>query len=206
LGTDNAALALFHYLHKPLSQIRETEEEHYFLEPVRGMDPEFIAFVRDHYGRAFVRAEELDQEDIELGSLQKQYQALGLDRYRRTFKVRDSYSGQIVAAAIANRAPLGINFSYLENRAYYLLDRGLKAADRRQVLEVIDAGLKPIYRDLVLQCIPVVTDAVTSSVMVLQRAFFIKACMQSIWLRAGFPQWYQHIHSFLQKKACRKRA
>ena len=199
LGPDKSALSLFHYLHLPLTQIKENYGWDYQAEAVRGFDPECISFVRRQYGGVFVKAEELDQEDIELKKLAATFATQGLKRSRNVYKIRDTHTHKIVACIIANRAPLGMNFSYLENKAYYIFDKNLESIERRLVLHTANAIIKPLYLDIALQAIPIVTDASTSSELIGLRAFFVRVYMQSIWIQKGFKLWDDHIHAFLAR-------
>lgn len=206
LGPDKSSLMLFHYLHLPLIHIKENFGWDYQAEVVEGFDPECISFIRRQYGGVFVKAEELDQEDIGLKELGENFATLGLKRERGVYKIRDTHTQKIVACIVANRAPLGMNFSYLENRAYYILDKNLESADRRLVLHTANAVMKPFYQDIPLQAIPIVTDACTSSELIGLRAFFVRVYMQSIWLQKGFKLWDNHIHSFIDRMSSGRQA
>ncbi|MEM7457292.1 MAG: hypothetical protein AAF456_23320 [Planctomycetota bacterium] len=70
---------------------------------------------------------------------------------------------------------------------------------RAKVLKVMSQAIKSYYEDFELQAIPIVTDAKSSDALEKQKATFLRDYMQSIWLRAGFPMWFQHIHTFLEK-------
>jgi len=109
------------------------------------------------------------------------------------------FTGDVCACVIANRAPLGLNFSFLENRAYYLVEHSLDAPFRDQVVRAMHKAIRSYYADFALQAIPIVTDEKTSRTLQLQQAHFVREYMQSIWLRSGFSQWFEHIQSFLER-------
>ncbi len=203
LGKDRASLIRFQYLHLPLKHITQEIQADFIVEEVTGIDLDFIAFVKRQYGNVFVRAEELDRDDIQLTAIAEKYQKSGLKRSRKIFKIKDAKSGKIVSAIIANRAPLGLNFSFLENRAYYITDKNLNSKKRAELLKVMNAVIKPYYSDFELQAIPIVADELTSQELQAQKAVFFKEYMQSIWLREGFATWYDHIYSFLAKVEAR---
>ena len=204
LGPNRASLRLFHFLNLPLDQIQESTTANVEISPITGVDEEFITFVTEQYGEVFVQAEELDQSDILLTKLNTQFKQYGLQRYRKVLKVRCKTSGKIVASAIINRAPLGINFSFLENKAYYILSETLTAPERLVVLQAMNSAIKTYYQDFALQAIPIVTDELTAKALEQLKAKFLRTYMQSIWMRDGFAQWFDHIHSFLQKIEARK--
>lgn len=205
LGPKRASLRQFHFLNLPLDQINSTTVKAVELSPVTGVDAEFLSFVQQQYGDVFVQAEELNQTDILLNKLGATFKQYGLQRYRKILKVRCTKSGKIVAGAIINRAPLGINFSFLENKAYYILAASLTPMERLMVLKAINSKVKGYYQDFALQAIPIVTDGKTATSLEQLNAKLLRTYMQSIWMRSGFSLWYDHIHSFLQRIEGRQR-
>lgn len=206
LGPKRANLRLFHYLTLPLQSLAvNPPSSNYEIELVTGVDLEFINFVRQQYGDVFVEAEELNQSDILLTKMHQKYQQYGLHRYRNILKFRSKKSGKIIACAIINKAPLGINFSFLENRTFYIVAEDTKAKERLEILKTMNAVVKPYFQDFALEFIPIVTDEVTSAALQTLNANFSRAYMQSIWMRSGFAMWFDHIHSFLQKIEGRRR-
>lgn len=199
LGARKANLRLFQYYKLNISHIRPIMDSRYEAEEVKGIDPEFIDFVEKQYGYAFVKGEELDQEDICLEKMDKSFQKQGLRRYRKLFKLREKDTGKIKAAIIMNRAPLGINFSFLENRAYYILDSDMPLNEKSDVLAEMNFHAKAHYEDISIGAIPIVTDPENAEAIQKQDAVLIREYMQSIWLREGFSQWFEHIDSFLRK-------
>ncbi len=137
--------------------------------------------------------------------MHQKYQKLGLHRYRSILKFRCKKTKKIVSCAIINKAPLGINFSFLENRTYYIIDKNIQTKERLNILKVMNAVIKPYFQDFALQSIPIVTDEATSTCLQNLNANFLREYMQSIWMRSGFAMWLDHIHSFLQKIEGRRR-
>lgn len=199
LGDEKASLIRFEYLHKPLKQIQNCSKKPFKIEEVTGIDFECIDFVSRQYGNVFVRAEELDQIDIQLRKIAFQYNKYGLKKSRKVFKIKDIQNNKTVACIVANRGPIGLNFSFFENRAYYILDNNLSKSQRTELLPVMNSALKPFYSGFEFQKIPIATDELTSEILQTQGATFFKTYMQSIWMREGFAQWYEHIHSFLER-------
>lgn len=204
LGSKNASLRLFHYLTLPLQNIPEFNSPQIECTRVTGIDLELINFVRTQYGNVFLQAEELNQTDIELEGMNIKYAQYNMQRYRRIFKFRCNKSNQIIASAVVNRAPIGINFSFLENRTYYILAKNLLETERMEVLKQMNAIIKLQYADFALAAIPIVTDETTAKSLINLKSNFLRTYMQSIWLRNGFSLWFNHIQSFLRKIESRK--
>lgn len=198
LGREKAALNLFQFLQLPLRFIPETGMYPYEVEEVKGIDDELIGCMTDRFGEAFVQAEELNEADICLEKIGADFRKYGLNRSRKVLKIKGK-SGRLLAAMIMNRAPLGINFSYLENRAYYVMAENLRNEERLEVLRFMNKQAKPYYRDISLKAIPIVTDKKTSDALQKLDARWLREYLQSIWLREGFSQWYEHIASFLER-------
>lgn len=198
LGKEKAALNLFQYLQLPLRFISETGFYPYEVEEVEGIDEELIGCMSDRFGPAFVQAEELNESDIRLEKIGAKFRQYGLERSRKVLKIKGK-SGRLLAALIMNRAPLGINFSYLENRAYYVLAENLRKEERLEVLRFMNQQAKPYYKGISLGAIPIVTDTKTSEALQKLDARWLREYLQSIWLREGFSEWYEHIASFLER-------
>lgn len=204
LGPKKASLIEFQYLHLKLSEIKMIPVDRFAFESVTGPDPELMQFVERQYNSVFVQAEELDQTDIELQQIGKTYQSYGAFRYRKVFKVRCKGSGTIVATVIVNRTSMGLNFSFLENRAYYIVDEDLPITTQDSLLSFVNQHTRPYYEDFALGIIPIVTTEKTAERLERQMAQSVRTYVQSIWLKSGFLQWYDHIDSFLRKIERRK--
>lgn len=199
LGPQKASLLRFEYLHFPLDRINALPDTHFAIQEVTGIDKDFIAFVQTQYGQVFVEGEELHTEDIELKQLNESYKSRGLKYQRKTFKIIDEYTGKIVAAVIARRAPIGLNFSFLENRSYFIIDKTKTPDQLEPIVQTMLAAVKDFYQDFALQAIPITTDARTLPELQKQGAKYLRTYMQSIWMRTGFAQWFEHINSFLER-------
>ncbi|MFT4759123.1 MAG: hypothetical protein ACI9XO_000848 [Paraglaciecola sp.] len=199
LGEEKASLLMFKYLHLPLGNIEKVSQKGLAVEEILGVDAALIDFVKEEYGMVFVRGEELDQADLQFYALGAIFRQYSMTRLRRILKITDAKTGKIIACVIANRAPLGVNFSFLENRSYYIVSKDLTEQQRAKVVATISQNIQIFYKNFELQAIPIVTDDATSKTLLTQRAVFQRKYMQTIWLREGFSDWYNHIYSFLQK-------
>lgn len=201
LGPKQSSLSIFQHLHLSLDRIQPVASDHLLLEEVSGIDRFFIRFVRSEYGQVFVEAEELNRDDIQLSHLGRTYRRYGLLRSRKILKVTDRNSGRVIGAIIANRGPLGANFSFLENRAYLLTAFELSESRRAEVCRLLCEGVRDTYQDFPLGSIPIVTNELNSKCLQSFGASFIREYVQSIWLRDGFSAWYNHLESMLRQSA-----
>lgn len=196
LGTEKASLLTFEYLHQPLTAVTPTNT-YYEAQPVELVNLNLIRFVEQQYNFVFCQGEELTHPDMDFGSIGQSYQHLGLHKSRRVIQLVDPKTRRTVACVIANRAPIGLNFSFLENRAYFIVDAALSPTDHARATHQLSACIKDYYADLALQAIPIVTDERTADELQQRGAQHIQTYMQSIWVQAGFAQWREHIESFL---------
>jgi hypothetical protein len=149
-------------------------------------------------GRIYVAAEELTG-DVEFEAVDELYRRVGLRRTRHVWLAYRRNSEEPVGAAIAYRGPLGLNFSYLENRCDLLLQPTLP---KSEVLGVVSSLLKAssvAYRDFELNEIPVITDQIAIPAMLKLGVEFVRHYCQGIWLKDGHPGFYQHVDRFYSK-------
>src|SRR2546425_5279266 len=79
-------------------------------------------------GSIYITAEELEQ-DVEFNAVDELYRRVGLRRTRHVWLAYRAHKEEVVGSAIAYRGPLGVNFSYLENRCDLLLHPTLPEAE-----------------------------------------------------------------------------
>jgi hypothetical protein len=104
-----------------------------------------------------------------------------------------------VGAAIAYRGPLGVNFSYLENRCDLLLHPTLPASEVPDTIASLLSALSAAYYDFELDDIPLIADEMASEVLLGFGATFLRHYCQGIWLKAGHHGFYQHVDGFYSK-------
>ena len=104
-----------------------------------------------------------------------------------------------LAAAIAWRGPLGLNFSFLENRCDVLVDPALPEARVEPVVRGLLAAAATAYWDFEDAEIPVVLAERDAIAAVRAGARPLCRYTQSIWLRAGFDATYDHFARFYQR-------
>ena len=150
------------------------------------------ALARD---RVYVTAEALDT-DVDLYTVDCLYQSVGLRRTRQVWLAYQPGTDQPVGAALAYRGPLGLNFSFLENRCDLLLDPALSPADASTVSESLMAAALPAYEDFELDDIPVVAEVASAPALYALGGQFLRNYSQGIWLKDGQPQLYRHVDRF----------
>jgi hypothetical protein len=143
----------------------------------------------------YVTAEALDT-DVDLQTVDCLYRTVGLRRTRQVWLAYQGDAARPVGAVLAYRGPLGLNFSFLENRCDLLLDPALSPADAEMVSESLIAAALPAYADFELDDIPVVADQAAAPSLYALGGEFLRNYCQGIWLKDGQPQLYHHVDRF----------
>lgn len=143
-------------------------------------------------------SEALDQPDLGLVATDEMYRRAGLRRYRRVL-LAEGRGGHLLGAALACRGPLGMNFSFLENRCDLVLEPGLPSEARRTVLSGLLGAAGPVYRDFEPGFVPTVVDLCDEAAMRAMGGELIRHYAQSIWLRPGFADWYRHVERVYER-------
>ena len=149
-------------------------------------------------GPLYVQAEDLAQ-DVELQTIDSVYRTVGL---RRTRQVWLAYRGRpdiAVGAAIAYRGPLGLNFSFLENRCDLLLHPALSGADAFAVTSALVGALGAGYADFELDEIPIVADQSATQSLHSLGGHFLRNYCQGICLKDGQGLLYRHVDRFYER-------
>lgn len=153
------------------------------------------------------------EEDGWLGDLEQVgvdylYRQVGLRRYRRARLVHNA-AGDILAAAVAHRGPIGLNFSLLENRLDLLLSPALDQPEASAVAQSLLASCADDYGDYEAAWFPVVVDTNFANIVARLGGTILRSYSQSIWLESGFVGWYRHvanIYARIAKLDARRRA
>jgi len=149
-------------------------------------------------GRIYVIAEEL-QQDTEFEALAELYRSVGLRRSRHVWLAYRAHKEEPVGAAIAYRGPLGINFSYLENRCDLLLLPTLPESEVADVSSALLTAASTAYNDFELNEIPVIADEMATHALVKLGGEFVRHYCQGIWLKDGHPGFYKHVDGFYSR-------
>jgi len=134
-------------------------------------------------------------DDPQLDAVNSRYQAVGLRRYRRIFTATDR-AGRLRGAALAYRAPLGLNYSFLENRCDVLLNDE-EPGEASGTARALVAAAADTHRDFAPGFIPVTLTSDTPTAPSVRAALdgeLLQTYAQAVWLRAGLPRLAQYFH------------
>jgi hypothetical protein len=140
-------------------------------------------------GVASVAADEL-ATDLGLEELDAVYQKWGLRRYRRSWIARAAESGVALGAISAYRGPLGLNFSFLENRAELVLQPVAPHLPEDVAWALLDAA-RSTYDDFELAAIPTAVWAAAGGGLPHPAATFVREYHRGLWLKEAYPEWYR---------------
>ena len=152
-------------------------------------------------GKVWLQGEGLDQDDIDLESLDEIYRKANLRRYRRVYLAYRESSDQPIGAAIVYRGPLGFSFSFLENRCELVIDPDLDEAVAREVIVALLHRSSLDYEDFSPDVIPIITDHATAESLEAMGAQRFKTYSQSMWLSDGLEPTYRHVERFYDRLA-----
>ena len=198
IGSDCASVREYHLLEIPLSS---ENVAHHGLE-VTECDPSHTdlvtAFAQRVRGHVYVEAESLNSGDLDLEETDRLYQDAGLRRYRKVWLTTNN-RGEVIASLIAHRGPLGLNFSFLENRADLLIAPEAEVNDSAIAVQNMVAAASQYYRDFERSMIPIVVCDRGAELLQHLGAQSVRKYCQSLWTRDGFRAWYDHTNSFYQR-------
>jgi hypothetical protein len=153
-------------------------------------------------GSIYLTAEQL-ATDPELNEVNQLYQEVGLRRTRRVWLAYRGYKDEPIGAVIAYRGPLGLNFSYIENRCDLLLHPTLPEADAVDVVASLLRASSSAYEDFELDTIPVIAEEIASPALLQLGAEFVRHYCQGTWLQQGQLRFYRHIDGFYSRLLAR---
>jgi hypothetical protein len=153
-------------------------------------------------GSIYITAEELEQ-DVEFTAVDELYRGVGLRRTRHVWLAYQANKEEPIGAAIAYRGPLGVNFSYLENRCDLLLHPTLPESEVSDAASALLTACSKAYDDFELEEIPVIAEEMATHVLYKLGAEFLRHYCQGIWLRDGHPRFYRHVDGFYTKLLAR---
>lgn len=175
----------------PAKRIRSVQVEAYDLTQQTAL----CTLAAQARGPMYVTAEEIDR-DVELAAVDRMYQRLGLRRTRQVWLAYRRGSTQAIGAALVYRGPLGLNFSFLENRCDLLVQPHLTAAEAADVTTALMQAAASAYNDCALPEIPVIADQASASALLGCNGQLLRSYCQGIWLKEGQMELYHHVDSF----------
>jgi len=153
-------------------------------------------------GSIYIAAEELER-DVEFSAVNELYSRVGLRRTRNVWLAYSANKEEPVGAAIVYRGPLGVNFSYLENRCDLLLHPTLPEGEVSAAAAALLSASAEAYKDFELEEIPVIAEEMATHVLYKLGAEFLRHYCQGIWLKDGHPRFYRHVDGFYTKLLAR---
>ncbi len=183
LGEQQSARADYEYVAVPPSAIPSSPVES---REVTEATSELLDLAERGRGQVYVVGAGL-AEDIGMNAVDGRYRLVGLRRYRRTWLARDR-RGKYVGAAIAHRGPLGLNFSFLENRCDLVLDPGLAENQAAEVAAALLRTASEAYEDFLPGFVPVVVPEAYAAQVLALGGYRLQTYAQITWLRPGLPR------------------
>jgi hypothetical protein len=147
-------------------------------------------------GDVQARADEWAAGDVGLAALDRRYAAVGLRRHRSVFVATAPGMLEPIGLAVAYRGPLGLNFSFLENRCEVWIDPQLPGELQAATAAALIRRSASVYDDFELPSILVTTDAFTGRELLDRGAQPLQDYTRSAWLREGYGAWYAHVNGF----------
>lgn len=153
-------------------------------------------------GAVYVAGEDLSG-DVKCEAIDELYRHVGLRRSRHVWLAYAKGSNEPIGAVIAYRGPLGINFSYLENRCDLLISKILPPAEVTNLVSSLFSACSDAYQDFELNEIPVISDETAEYALMKVGAQFVRHYCHGICLRDGYERFYQHIDAFYSRLLAR---
>ena len=191
LGPEKCMDICYNYTEIPRLALPSTATKTEIARP--DMAQELFKFAAEVRGYPYAIAEELDQDDLFLDALDQRYGKAGLRRYRTIHVAHPKGSDAISGLILAYRGPLGLNFSFLENRCEILLAPNLSETQSYDTLCALLNAAAPTYTDFPLGKMLVLADDRVASFMPGIGGIPIRQYKRCIWIRSGFEDWYHHV-------------
>ncbi|MDT7041210.1 hypothetical protein [Candidatus Nitronereus thalassa] len=188
-----AAMPSYTLLAVPISSLRDHGRSH-DVNFYDQSDKELLrALVYQTRGALFWQAEAFDADDVVLDRVDAQYRMVGLRRYRQVLVLHDHKRSAIQGAALMYRAPLGLNFSFLENRCDLLIDPHLGVVESNRVSLALLQRVAECLSDDELAFLPVTVDAKQAKLFRPEQLLRVQEYNQFIVVREAFTRFYHHL-------------
>ena len=135
----------------------------------------------------------------EFEGLDAEYRRLGLRRYRHVFGVRSEVNKKFSGRALVCRGPIGLNFSFFENRCEIVLPSDAGQEVCRDLAKALIRKCAGAYADFELDCIPLMVSECDSGLIESLGGIPVRPYARSVWRAEGFDRWYSHVTSIYQR-------
>jgi len=198
VGSARSSAHRYSYFALPRRLAYVPDPEVYVVGYEPGQKSTLCALAASVRGDIYVIAEGL-AGDVEFAGIDQLYRRVGLRRTRRVWLAYQTRTQEVLGAAIAYRGPLGINFSYLENRCDLLISPKVSQIETTKVARALLRAVSPAYQDFELDEIPLVVDSHSVQACRELGAEFLRHYCQGIWLKDGCSAFYRHIDAFYSR-------
>ena len=152
-----------------------------------------VEFLRSKRGEIYLSAEELLSGDIELLSLNEIYQKVGLERKRYFWIAYEKANPMPCGVAIVYRAPVGLNFSMIENRCEIIVEDSLSETGALNVCRALLKAACEKYNDFPAPFMPLTSDLKLVPFLAKLGIHPVRSYNQFIWKENGFDDWYNSL-------------
>lgn len=199
LGDQRAVVLTHNYLAVPLSTCREEVAGVHVVPCRQGKSADLLELALHARGPVYIEGEQLNDDDLELHAVDDLYRRVGLRRTRHVWVAYLPRAEQPAGAILAYRGPLGLNFSFIENRCDLILRPGLSESEVALVTRALVHAAATAYPDFRPGFIPLLADGCAMVVLQQAGARFLRTYCQSIWLQSGYEAMYRHFESFYKR-------
>jgi hypothetical protein len=205
-GPNSAALHVWDYVTVPLASCGGATGSVTVIER-RSPCEELWDMAVSTRGWIYAVAEELAHPDLQLQAVDERYARVGLRRFRRVWTAHRSGDERALGAIVAYRGPLGLNFSFLENRCDLMIRPDLDESARLEVVRALLHAAVDTYHDFLPKQLFVVADASSRSDLARLDGTLIRRYADSIALpQRAYDAWAKNAITFYQKIMAHKQA
>jgi hypothetical protein len=154
---------------------------------------DFTSFLLKQRGELFIKAQELNSDDINLTNLNNKFKRHGLKRTRRVFAAKTFNSDKIYGVIIINESSLGFNFSFFENSCELILCNESNPQFLLKIIKKLLFKASEINLLSSLHFLPVLTDPQHSVLIEKLNGKVTRNYNLFIMLKGGYEKWYEHV-------------
>jgi hypothetical protein len=127
------------------------------------------------------------------------YQKAGLSRYQIVLTAKHVSQNKPIGALVAFRGPLGINFSFVENRIDLLVDPSIQGPMRSNIISELLYNVVEFYKDFSPKALFLVCDKTDAQIVEQLGGRLLREYAQCIWTKNGYLDWYQHVDTLYER-------
>ncbi len=180
------------YFEVPFLQYARTKDIQ-VVEINNGNDADVINFLAMEKGRLYIKAQELDSDDINLNALNERFIQAGLKRTRKIFAARLCSDNSICGLIIINQSSLGLNFSFFENSSELILSKQVCPGFLLQAAQALLYKASQLHVSSPLKFLPVLSDPLHTSIIEKLQGKLTRNYNLFMMLRGGYEGWYAYI-------------